>query len=207
MTRLVKVSQDSIKEASVLIRNGELVAYPTDTVYGLGCDPFNENAVKRLLDAKNRRQGQLPLLVDNLERAEEVGRFDMTARSLAKTFWPGPLTLVVPSKVTFPEPVTGRTNAVGLRVPARKDTLDLISSCGGMIVGTSANISGNPSRTSAREVMVELNGLIELVLDGGPSELGVESSVVKVWSGTVSILRARAIGRDQILAAQEKQPS
>lgn len=179
-----------------MIVEGELVAYPTDTVYALGCDPFNSFAVQRLLHAKERSQNNLPVLVDSLEKADSIGVFDNAARLLAETFWPGPLTIVVNSKQDLP----GSGETVGLRIPARRDTVELIRQAGGAIVGTSANISGNPATRSASEVMKQLHGRIALVLDGGQSESALESTVVRVGLGRVSILREKAISAEKILA-------
>jgi len=196
MTRLLKCDEDGVNEAAGMIVKGELVAYPTDTVYGLGCDPFNSFAVQKLIRAKERRQTNLPILVDSLETADGIGVFDKTARLLAREFWPGPLTIVVDSRRDLPG--SGRT--VGLRIPARKDTIELIKQAGGAIVGTSANISGTPPPRSASEVMRQLSGRIALVLDGGQSESAIESTVVRVGHGKVNILREKAISAERILA-------
>ena len=196
MTRLLKCDEDGVNEAARMIVKGELVAYPTDTVYGLGCDPFNSFAVQKLIRAKERRQTNLPILVDSLETADGIGVFDKTARLLAREFWPGPLTIVVDSRRDLP----GSGGTVGLRIPARQDTIELIKQAGGAIVGTSANISGTPPPRSASEVMRQLSGRIALVLDGGQSESALESTVVRVGHGQVNILREKAISAEKILA-------
>lgn len=200
MTRVVKISDSAIHEAAELISHGGLVAYPTDTVYGLGCDPFNDNAVLRLFKAKERARGALPVLVDGYDTALKIGQFDRVAETLARRFWPGPLTIVVATVTRLPSQVTGSTKTVGLRAPAHRETLTLIHQSGGALVGTSANIAGNPSPTTPQEVIRDLGGRIDLVLDGGPARLSVESTVVRVEAGHVSILREKAIGQDQILA-------
>ncbi len=196
----MKISDATIREAAELISHGGLVAYPTDTVYGLGCDPFNDEAVLRLFKAKNRVGGTVPLLVDSYDTALRIGKFDKVAEALALRFWPGPLTIVVPAVTRLPLQVTSSTRTVGLRAPANQETLKLIRESGGALVGTSANVTGNPSPRTAREVVRDLGSRIDLVLDGGPTTLGVESSIVEVEAGHVSILREKAIGRDQILA-------
>ncbi len=203
MTLLLKIGPQAIRQAAALIMRGELVAYPTDTVYGLGCDPFNKGAIRKLTRAKRRKHGRLPLLVDALGRAEEIGRFDPIARSFAIAFWPGPLTLVVPTRIKLPESVTGSTGSVGLRIPRSKDTIDLVRACGGVLVGTSANTSGNSSLTTAPEVLEELNGSVKLILDGGAATPGIESSVVRIEAGKLSILREKAIPRDRIMRANQ----
>jgi L-threonylcarbamoyladenylate synthase len=196
MTRIVKCDEKGVKEASGMIMGGELVAYPTDTVYALGCDPFNSFAVQRLLRAKERSQNNLSILVESFEKADSIGAFDDTARLLAEEFWPGPLTIVVDSKKDLP----GSGGTVGLRIPARQDTIELITQTGGAIVGTSANISGSPAARSASDVMKQLDGRIALVLDGGQSESALESTVVRVGRGRVSIIREKAISAEKILA-------
>ena len=185
---------------------GEIVAYPTDTVYGLGCDPLNLQALRKLIRAKRRKQGKLPILVDAFGRAEEIGRFSATARNLAGEFWPGPLTIVVPSRIRLPEPITDPNDRVGLRVPLREATIRLVRACGGALVGTSANISGEVPPRTAPEVARELRGKVKLVLDGGSATSGVESSVVDVEDGHVSILREKAIARGRIFDAMKTGP-
>jgi len=204
MAMLSKISLRTITRAAALIMKGGLVAYPTDTVYGLGCDPLNERAVQRLVRAKKRQQGRLPLLVDTFGKAEEIGWFDEVARKLARKFWPGPLTIVVPARTRLPEYITGATDTVGLRIPAREDTIALIRACAGAIVGTSANISGNASPISASDVMRQLGGQVDLILDGGTTRSGTESSVVRVEGGRVSILRSKAIANSRIFSLQYK---
>ncbi len=187
------------KEAGRVISSGGLVAYPTDTVYGLGCDPFDARAVKRLILAKERLKGSLPLLTHSTEAAKMVGKFDQVSSRIARAFWPGALTLVVPSIGRFPQEVAPNRR-VGLRVPNKADTLRLIRECGGRLVGTSANISGNPSCTSAEAVMSQLGDRIDLIVDGGPSTMGIESTVLEVVDGRVSVIREAAVSRERILS-------
>src|SRR5438094_860152 len=128
---------------------------------GVGCDPFNIDAVQRLMAIKKRTGAPLPILVASLERARQIGSFNAKAECLARAFWPGALTLVVPDVSNLPVEVTGSNGTVGLRVPNRSDTRNLIVQSGGAIVGTSANISGNPSLTTAKEVEVELGATVD----------------------------------------------
>jgi len=184
-----------------VVKRGGLVVYPTDTVYGLGCDPFNGKAVESLVETKERKSGKLPLLVKDLAVAEKIGILNPTARSLATCFWPGPLTLVVPVLRELPTPVTDGRNTVGLRVPGRKDTLALIEACEGILVGTSANISGKSPSQTAPEALRQLDGRVELILDGGisPAELG--STVVSIVSNRISIIREGSLSKESIYAA------
>jgi L-threonylcarbamoyladenylate synthase len=201
MTRLVGMNGESIKEAGSLVLAGRLIAYPTDTVYGLGCNPFDVDAVDRLIKAKERVKGSLPILVSSFKDAERLGEMNIVAAALASKFWPGPLTLVVVTKRVLPQIVTGHSSTVGLRVPNHEMVRRLIRESGGGLIGTSANISGNPSLRTAEEVFRELDGRVELVLDGGPAHLGKESTVVRVLGDEIRVLRESAISRDDILKA------
>jgi L-threonylcarbamoyladenylate synthase len=195
------MNSDNIKEAARLVLAGRLIAYPTDTVYGLGCNPFNPDAVDRLVKAKERVKGSLPILVSSIGEAERLGRMNGIAAAFASKFWPGPLTLVVRSKSNLPATVTGGSLMVGLRIPDHEMARRLIHECDGAIIGTSANISGRPSLRTAEEVFRELEGRIDLVLNGGPATVGRESTVVRVLGEEVTVQREGAIFRDDILKA------
>jgi L-threonylcarbamoyladenylate synthase len=201
MTRIVGTSIDDIKEAAKLVLEGRLIAYPTDTVYGLGCNPFDADAVDRLVQAKDRVKGSLPILVSSLKDTERLGEIRGLAAILANRFWPGPLTLVVQPRRKFPARITGDSLLVGLRIPNHETARRLIKECGGALTGTSANISGRPSLRTAEEVLRELEGRIDLVVDGGPTSLGRESTVVRVLEDETTVLREGAISRDDILKA------
>ena len=177
------------------------MVYPTDTVYGLGCHPFDKEAVSKVADVKRRSKGNLPVLVGSIEKAKELGEVNGDAETLASRFWPGPLTIVVSSRAEFPSPVVGADGLIGLRVPGRKDTLDLIAMCGGSLVGTSANISGAPSVRQAEEALKTFDGKVDLVLDGGSLSKGLESTVVRVAGKRVDILREGAVSRQEIVMA------
>src|SRR5713101_3369445 len=155
MTRLVGMSIENIKEAAKLVLEGGVIAYPTDTVYGLGCDPFDTDAVERLVKAKERIKGSLPILVSSLLDAERLGEITGLATRLANRFWPGPLTLVVRPRRNFPARVTGDALLVGLRIPNHEAAGRLIRECGGALIGTSANISGHASLKTADQVVRE----------------------------------------------------
>lgn len=199
MTRLVGMSSKSIKEAAKLLLAGRLIAYPTDTVYGLGCDPFDTDAVERLVKAKERVKGSLPILVSSFKDAERLGEMNKIATALANKFWPGPLTLVVMTRRKLPQIVTDHSSLVGLRIPKHEMARRFIHESDGTIIGTSANISGHPSSRTAEEVLLQLEDRIDLVLDGGPAPLGRESTVVRVVGDEITLLREAAISRDDIL--------
>jgi len=203
LTRLLRIDKESIREAAARIIKGGLVVYPTDTVYGLGCHPFDKEAVNKVAYVKRRSKGNFPVLVDSIEKAKELGEVEGDAETLALRFWPGPLTIVVSSRTEFPHPIVGTDRMVGLRVPRRKDSLDLISMCGGSLVGTSANVSGAPSATRAEEALETFEGKVDLVLDGGSLAKSPESTVVRVTGKHVDILRDGAVSRQEIAMALE----
>src|SRR6266702_5318816 len=149
IARLVQVDDNSIEEAARMILAGRLVAYPTDTVYGLGCNPLDGGAVDRLIQAKQRSKGALPVLVNSMVAARRLGEFNKTSLALAGRFWPGPLTLIVPLREKLPALVTDSSPFIGLRLPKHATALDLIEKCGGCIIGTSANLSGHASPRTA----------------------------------------------------------
>ena len=201
IAKLMSSSDASIEEAAQLILAGQLVAYPTDTVYGLGCNPFDHVAVGRLIETKQRQKGALPILVNSMNSARKLGEFSRTSLTLAGKFWPGPVTLIVPLRAQLPSRVTDDSRFVALRIPKHETALLLAEKCGGWIVGTSANLSGHTSPRSAEEVLKELGGKIEMILDGGSTPIGKESSVVKILGGSVDVLREGAVSRDEILKA------
>jgi L-threonylcarbamoyladenylate synthase len=182
----------SIPMAAQVVRRGGLVVYPTDTVYGLGCDPLDEGAVKKLFAAKGRGSKAIPVLCSSPEKAGELVTLSPKALELGRLHWPGALTIVAPLKVPVPE-LLSRGSSLGVRVPDHRLCLELIAACGGWLTGTSANLSGSPSSRSAAEASRQLGGAVDLILDGGDSR-GTESTVVSVVGVAVTILRTGPIG-------------
>jgi len=201
LTRFLKISGESIQQAAMAIQKGGLVVYPTDTVYGVGCDPFDEKAVDKVATAKGRNKGNFPVLVNTLGKARELGDINGDVEALALRFWPGPLTIVVSSRAPLPPRVVGPERMIGLRIPGRKDTLDLISKSGGSLLGTSANISGNPSLSKAEDALKVFDGKVDIVLDGGLMSTGVESTVVRKVKSGIQVLREGAISRGELRTA------
>ena len=189
MTRLVGPAR--VGEAAQVLRSGGLVAFPTETVYGLGADAINATAVEALFAAKGRPAGH-PLIV-HLPSADVVDRWavdlDPRARRLAEAFWPGPLTLVVPRTADVPDVVTGGRATVGLRVPNHPVALELLEAFGSGVAAPSANRFGHVSPTTPQHVLRDLAGRIDLVVDGGPCSVGLESTIVEVVDGRVTLLR------------------
>jgi L-threonylcarbamoyladenylate synthase len=177
--------------AARIIQNGGLVAFPTETVYGLGADAFNANAVARIFEVKARpRIDPLIVHVEDLEAARRYGRIPESAQAIASKFWPGPLTLIVDRLPLVPRIVTAGLDTVAIRVPAHPAALALIRESGCGIAAPSANPFGYVSPTDARHVAEQLGGAIELILDGGPCSIGVESTILSLTDGVPRILRA-----------------
>ncbi|HXW95089.1 MAG TPA: L-threonylcarbamoyladenylate synthase [Nitrososphaerales archaeon] len=191
--RLLAIDSNSIGLAANAVRRGFLIVFPTDTVYGLGCDPLNHAAVRRLFEAKGRESKAVPVLCASAGRAEELVKLGGRAAELAREYWPGALTIVAALRRPVPSQLTQGRDYLGVRVPAHSRCLELIAACGGWLTGTSANRSGRPSARSAGEAMDELGDSVDFVLDGGRLS-GQESTVVKVVGGEVTILRTGPIG-------------
>lgn len=192
-----------IAHAADILRRGGIVAFPTETVYGLGADATDPEAVAGIYAAKERPSFN-PLIahVDSLESAKVQGVFDDNARRLAEAFWPGPLTLVVPVSRTCTVSDLARAglDSVGLRVPAHPLAHALLAQAGRPIAAPSANRSGRVSPTSADHVLGDLDGRIDAVLDGGSAKVGVESTIVSCLGGTPRLLRPGGVPREAIEA-------
>jgi L-threonylcarbamoyladenylate synthase len=191
-TRVMPYGPAAIAEAARLILAGQPVAVPTETVYGLAADATNAEAVARIYAAKGR-PGFNPLIVhvESLGEAERIGLFSDTARRLADAHWPGPLTLVVPLAPDsgIADAVTAGLTTIALRCPAHPAMRDLLESAARSLAAPSANASGGISPTRAEHVLASLGGRIPLVVDGGPTERGLESTIVKVEGERVTLLR------------------
>jgi len=196
-------SADTIVEAGQRIRAGELVAFPTETVYGLGADATNDRAVAAIFAAKQRPQFN-PLIVHvaDLEMAQLLAEFDPVSLLLARHFWPGPFSLILPRRATsgLALLVSAGLDTVALRVPAHPVAQALLRAADCPIAAPSANRSGRISPTSAQHVQEELGEKISLILDGGECQHGIESTVVQVRDGRVTLLRPGSITREQIAA-------
>jgi L-threonylcarbamoyladenylate synthase len=199
-TRVMTVTSEALAEAVRCLRAGGLVAFPTETVYGLGADATNAKGIARLYDAKGRPPFN-PLIahVRDAAAARGLGILDPVASRLAEVFWPGPLTLVVPRQPDCPvaELATAGLGTIALRVPAHKVARDLLAAFAGPIVAPSANRSGHVSPTTAQHVLSDLRGRIDLVLDGGPSPVGLESTIV-ACIGEPTLLRPGGLPRTDI---------
>lgn len=206
----------AIERAAEVIRKGGLVAFPTETVYGLGADVGNPLAVARIFEVKARpRIDPVIVHVRDARSAHDYGIIPESAGRLMREFWPGPLTLVVPKRDSVPPIVTAGLDTVAIRVPAHPAALDLIRASGRAIAAPSANPFGYVSPTEARHVAEQLAGSIDLILDGGTCDVGVESTILSLLDDTPRLLRAggvavedleRLIGRKVEFATDEAVP-
>jgi len=185
---VVEATLENVEAAAEIVRGGGLIVYPTDTVYGLGCDPFNVDAVERLVKVKGARDRPLPILASSLNHVVRVADLSQQARRVAERFWPGPLTLVLPKKL-LPDFTTFGFSTVGVRIPNHPTALKLIELSGGLLVGTSANRSGMAPPLTANAAYEQLNDEVDAILDGGVSELGKSSTVVDLTSEEPKVLR------------------
>ena len=187
--------------AAEIIKNGGLVAIPTETVYGLGANGLDENAVLKIFEAKGRPQDN-PLIL-HIWGPEQIEQFchhiPRAAYDLAEKFWPGPLTMVLPAKSNVPRRTTAGLDTVGLRCPDCGVTREIIRLAGGPIAAPSANISGKPSTTTAQHVLHDHDGRIDAIVDGGPCRVGVESTIVDLTEERPRLLRPGGIGPEQLL--------
>jgi len=201
MVRILKAeAESSLAEAVAVLKGGGLVAYPSDTVYGLGAAASDERAVARIFAVKGRlSEKAVPLLLADVEdMAPLCAEVPPTAELLAERFWPGPLTLVLRRSPSFQSAALGAGDNVALRVPDHFFLRQLIRALGEPITGTSANRSGRPSCGTAREVQRQLRDAVDLIIDGGPSRIGQESTVVDITEHTPVIVRTGALSRGDI---------
>ena len=189
-----------IRQAATLLRDGGVIGMPTETVYGLAALASNEEAVRRVFDIKGRPYDH-PLIV-HLSPTEDLsqwGHFNSDATALAQAFWPGPLTLLVPRTARVPDWVTGGRDTVAIRVPNHPVAESLLELVADGVVAPSANLFGKVSPTEAKHVFNDLGKLVDYILDGGPSEHGVESTIVECID-TPTILRPGSVSKDDIEA-------
>ncbi len=205
MTKIIKINPDNIdtdliKEAAAVIKRGGLVAFPTETVYGLGADTFNENAVKEIFAAKGRPMDNP--LISHIARFDEVERFareiPQSAVKLAEHFWGGPLTMIFKKRRGIPDSVTAGLDTVAVRLPSHSIANALIKYSGTPIAAPSANLSGKPSPTTARHTIQDLDGRVDMIIDGGEAFIGIESTVIDLSTPIPTVLRPGAISPEDM---------
>lgn len=206
-TKLLSTNKSDIAKAAAIIREGGLVAFPTETVYGLGADALSEKAVADIYAAKGRPSDN-PMIV-HISRASDMGRLTPVLSAdivkLIENFWPGPLTIVVKKKLEVPDRTTGGLDTVAVRMPDSKVALELISMADTPIAAPSANISGRPSPTRARDVIADMDGRIDAVIEGEDCRVGIESTVVDMTGDVPTILRPGIITAENIEAVLERE--
>jgi L-threonylcarbamoyladenylate synthase len=200
--------QEKINLASQIVKKGGVVAFPTDTFYGLGCDPFNEEAVERIFEIKQRPSTKaILLLVASLEAIEKVAqpipeeslsgkRFSL----LKERLWPGPLTIVLPARESLPANLVSSLRTIGVRYPDYRPAIDFVSAVGGVITATSANLSGFPPAQTAEQVAAQIGRDLDYILDSGACPGGLPSSVIDLTSDPPVLVREGAVPRS-ILAS------
>ncbi|MDO5549106.1 MAG: L-threonylcarbamoyladenylate synthase [Eubacteriales bacterium] len=203
-TQLLHPASDpeAIATAAELLRRGEIVGIPTETVYGLAADACNVDAVHRIFAAKGRPQDN-PLIVHiaDLEQMYDIAAVvPDEAKALAETYWPGPMTIILPKKEIIPMVTSGGLNTVGIRLPSHPIARAIIRAAGVPLAAPSANRSGRPSTTTAQHVMEDLDGKIAAVVDGGPCSVGVESTVISLCGPVPRLLRPGGISLEQLEA-------
>jgi len=200
-TQIIRsTSPFAFSQALDILKSGGLVAFPTDTVYGVGCLAFDGDAIGSIYVAKDRPfEKAIPILIADVEDMEKVGKnIPIIAYKLAARLWPGPLTCIIPKQPTLPDAVSA-TSTIGVRVPDHEVARTLLRAAGPMAV-TSANISGEQSPSTAEEVYAQLNGRIPLIIDGGTTPGGVPSTVVDCSTAELKILREGPISLQHILS-------
>ncbi|HTU43493.1 MAG TPA: L-threonylcarbamoyladenylate synthase [Bryobacteraceae bacterium] len=196
------MTEKEIARAAELIRKGSLVAFPTETVYGLGANALDATAVRRIYEAKGRPWAS-PLIVHVADEAmarSVTAEWPNVAHSLAERFWPGPLTIIVKKASIVPDLVTAGLDSVGVRVPAHPVALELIRRAGVPIAAPSANRFGQISPTTAEHVRMSLGDRVDLILDGGPTKVGIESTVVSLRRDPPAVLRPGMITQEELEA-------
>ena len=205
-TRILGTSEEDIERAAEIIRQGGLVAFPTETVYGLGADALNPEAVGKVYAAKGRPSDN-PMIV-HISSKDDLTRltFEITEdmKKLADVFWPGPLTMVVPARPVVPKVTTGWLDTVAVRMPSDLTAASLITASGVPIAAPSANLSGKPSPTTARHVIDDLDGRIDAIIEGGDCQVGIESTVVDMTGSVPAVLRPGIITQEQLSSALGK---
>ena len=195
------IEKEAVQEAGCIIKNGGLVAFPTETVYGLGGDALNKESAKKIYAAKGRPSDN-PLIVhickwDDLKKI--VKKIPDSAKALADAFWPGPLTMIFEKNDLVPDETTGGLSTVAVRYPNHKTALAFIEAAGGYVAAPSANVSGRPSPTEGKYVYEDMNGRIEMILDGGLVGIGLESTIVDLTEEIPVILRPGYITEEMLL--------
>lgn len=202
-TKIFSTTENEIKEAGKILSNGGLVAFPTETVYGLGASAFDGDAAKKIYKAKGRPSDN-PLIVhvcDKSQIAEIAEEIPENAKTVIDKFMPGPVTVILKKRSIVPDDVTGGLNTVAVRFPSHKVAQALIKSAGVPVAAPSANISGKPSPTKAKHLIKDMTGRIDAIIDGGDCNVGVESTIIDFTGDRATILRPGGVTYDDLMSA------
>jgi len=199
--KILEPDEQGLREAAAVIRAGGVVIYPTETVYGLGCNPGDPDAARRVCEIKERADKPLPLICSDAKVAKRVVEFNDAAERLSERFWPGPLTLVLPSKVDYSIWVTRHNPTLAVRVPGHETARKLAELSGGVIVSTSANRGGEPPSRTAQGAIDQIGKRVDAVLDGGTTPGGEPSTVLDLSGEEMWILRKGPVSGEEILEA------
>lgn len=198
-TKILKPNITNIKKASNILKNGGLVSFPTETVYGLGANALDSKAILKIFEVKGRpNNNPLIIHISKLETLDKLCQMNDDTNTLIEKFWPGPLTIVLPKKNIVPIEVNAGLESVAIRMPNNKTALSLLDECALPIAAPSANSSGKPSPTTAMHVYNDLSGKIPLILDGGNCKVGLESTVLDMTKKPYTILRPGGVTLEQV---------
>ena len=193
----VSCDKEGIKKASKIINKGGIVVFPTDTVYGIGCDPYNKKSVKKIYEIKSRDFSKpLPVLVYSREVAEKIANFDERTKKIVEKFWPGQLTVIVEVKDLELKKSLNLSNKIALRVPDHRCTLDLLEKCN-FLVGTSANISGDKPFTNPEDCLKNLSNY-DIFVDGGIISSKSESTIIEIVEEQIKIIRKGSLSYEEL---------
>ena len=205
-TLMLSPSEDDIQVAAELLKKSEVVAIPTETVYGLAANAFDEEAVRKIYKAKGRPcDNPLIVHISDLDMIKDIAsEVPALAMKCAERFWPGPLTMIMPKSDRIPLVTSGGLDTVGIRFPSDRCAHRIIEKCGFPLAAPSANLSGSPSPTNAKRVFEDMNGRIAAIVDGGESEVGVESTVIAFENDGIRILRPGKISYEDLKTITDK---
>jgi len=203
MAEIIKINpknpdKKTIEKAAKILRNGGAVIYPTDTLYGLGVNASDSKAVLRVFEIKGREKKPISVAVANLSEAKKYAKFNSVALKIAKKFLPGPLTLILPSKLNLPKELNPNDEKVRIRIPDSKIALELIKKCKFPLTATSANLSGGKNPITAREAIRQIGDKVDLVLDAGKCRYNKPSTVVDLSSNKIEVVREGVISKKEL---------
>lgn len=201
-----RLDYEELKIPAKIIKEGGIVIFPTETVYGIGTNGLDKEAIKRLYEVKQRPLNKpISLLVNNIEMVNQVAKnISKLEYKIMQNFFPGPLTIILEKKDIVPNILTANTNTVGIRMPSGEIARKLIEYAGIPIATPSANISGKPSGTNIKDIQKDFEGKVDYFIDNGESKLGIPSTIVRVINNEVHILRQGSISMEQIKAIYHK---